>query len=121
MSNMKCLHNQNIRSYSYLQESSVFEEILITPRNMLDKATMVEALHAAAGPYKELEVFNFELMTLHREHFPRSKRSRGVNNGKGKPTLYDKVKAIKDAKEGKGSAKDKSSGKGSGKSNAKKS
>jgi hypothetical protein len=86
---------------------------------MLDNKTMVEAIHAAAGPYKELEVFNSELMTLHREHFP--KRSRSGSNGKGKLTLYEKVKAIKDAKEGKGSAKDKSSGKGSGKSNAKKS
>ena len=119
---MTCLHNQNnIRSCSYLQASSIFEEILITPRNMLDNKTMVEAIRAAAGPYKELEVFNSELMTLHREHFPRPKRSRSGNNGKGKLTLYEKVKAIKDAKEGKGSAKDKSSGKGSGKSNAKKS
>ena len=68
------------------QASSVFEEILITPQNMLDKATMVEALHAAAGPYKELEAFNSELMTLHSQHVPRPKRARS-GNGKGKEPL----------------------------------
>ena len=71
---------------------------------MLNKATMDEALHAAASPYKELDVFNSELMTLHSQHFPRAKRSRS-GNGKGKESLLDKIKAIKDSK---GSAKDKS-------------
>ena len=86
--------------------------ILITPKEMLDKETLLDALHAAAGPYKELEVFNSELMTLHSQHVPPSKRARS-GNGKGKID----VKAIKDI--GKGSAKDKSkeSGKGNAKNN----
>jgi hypothetical protein len=93
------------------QASSLFEEILITPKDMLEKETLLDALHAAAGPHKELEVFNSELMTLHSQHVPPSKRARS-GNGKGK------VKAIKDT--GKGSAKDKSkeSGKGNAKNNS---
>ena len=95
------------------QASNLFEELLITPKDMLEKETLFEALHAAAGPYKELEVFNSELMTLHSQHVPPSKRARS-GDGKGKID----VKAIKDT--GKGSAKDKSkeSGKGNAKNNS---
>ena len=92
------------------QASNLFEELLITPKDMLEKETLFEALHAAAGPYKELEVFNSELMTLHSQHVPPSRRARS-GDGKGKID----VKAIKDT--GKVSAKDKS--KKSGKDNAK--
>jgi hypothetical protein len=104
------------------QASSLFEEILIKPKDMLDKETLLEALHAAAGPYKELEVFNSELMTLHSQHVPPSKRARS-GNGKGKKEpLHDKIKAINDKIKdtGKGSAKDKSkeSGKGNAKNNS---
>ena len=73
------------------QASSLFEEILITPQDTIDKETLLEALHAAAGPYKELKVFNSELMTLHSQHVPPSKRARS-GDGKGKID----VKAIKD-------------------------
>ena len=80
------------------QASSAFEELLIAPRNMLKKAMIVEALQAAAGLYKELEVFNSELMTLHNQHV--RKRLRLGGNGKGKG---DKNKGmIADKGEGKG-------------------
>jgi hypothetical protein len=99
------------------QASNLFEEILITPKDMLDKETLLEALHAAAGPYKELEVFNSELMTLHSQHVPPSKRARS-GNGKGKIDVKAINDKIKDT--GKGSAKDKSkeSGKGNAKNNS---
>jgi hypothetical protein len=63
------------------QACSTFEEVLITEQNMLKKATVVEALQAAAAPYKELEVFNSELMTLHNQRV--GKGPRGNHIGKG--------------------------------------
>ena len=49
---------------------------------MLKKETVVKALQAAAGPYKELEVFNSELMTLHSQHVGK-RRVGGNRQGKG--------------------------------------
>ena len=49
---------------------------------MLKKETVVKALQAAAGPYKELEVFNSELMTLHGQHVGK-RRAGGNRQGKG--------------------------------------
>ena len=61
-------------SRKMLEASSRLEEILITQRDMLDTASMEESLRASAGPYKELEVFNSELMTLHTQHVKPSRR-----------------------------------------------
>ena len=68
------------------QACSTFEEILITQQNMLKKETVVKPLQAAAGPYKELEVFNSELMTLHSQHVG---KRRGGGNRQGKGMITD--------------------------------
>jgi hypothetical protein len=70
---------------------------------MLKKETVVKALQAAAGPYKELEVFNSELMTLRNQHVGK-RRTSGNRQGKG---------MITDAE-----GKNKDKGKGNAKSNA---
>jgi len=82
------------------QACSTFEEILITQQNMLKKETVVKALQAAAGPYKELEVFNSELMTLHGQHVGGKRRAGGNRPSKG---MIDDAKG---KSKGKGKATD---------------
>ena len=88
------------------QACSTFEEILITQQNMLKKETVVKALQAAAGPYKELEVFNSELMTLHGQHVGGKRRAGGNRPSKG---MIDDAKGKSKGK-GKGKATDNSKG-----------
>ena len=69
---------------------------------MLKKETVVKALQAAAGPYKELEVFNSELMTLHGQHVGGKRRAGGNRQSQSKGMIDD----AKGKSKGKGKATD---------------
>ena len=84
------------------QACSAFEEILITQQNMLKKETVVRSLQAAAGPYKDLEVFNSELMTLHGQHVGGKCRAGGNRRLQSKGMIDD----AKGKSKGKGKATD---------------
>jgi hypothetical protein len=66
----------------------------------------VKALQAAVGLYKELEVFNSELMTLHGQHVGGKRGAGGNRPSKG---MIDDAKGKSKGK-GKGKATDNSKG-----------